>query len=143
MVLEHTLSIIKPNAINKHVIGDIIKRFEDNKLFIVGLKMLKLDFHQVLFIYDEHKDKLFFDDLLQFMTSNPVVLLVLEGYDAINRNRLIIGHTNPVHAMSGTIRKDYADSITENAIHGSASKEAAKREIYYLFKKDEIYKIIY
>ncbi|MCV2499902.1 MAG: nucleoside-diphosphate kinase [Candidatus Lightella neohaematopini] len=143
MMLEHTLSIIKPNAINKNVIGDIIKRFEDNKLFIVGLKMLKLSFHQVLFIYDEHKNKLFFDDLLQFMISNPVVLLVLEGYNAVDRNRLIIGHTNPVHATHGTIRKDYADNITENAIHGSASKEVAKKEIYYFFKKDEIYKKIY
>ncbi|MCV2528557.1 MAG: nucleoside-diphosphate kinase [Candidatus Lightella neohaematopini] len=140
MILEYTLSIIKPNAISKHVIGDIIKRFENNELFVVGLKMMKLNFHQVLFIYNEHKDKLFFNDLLKFMISNPVVLLILEGYDAINRNRLIIGHTNPVYSAIGTIRKDYADSITENAIHGSASKEAANREIYYFFKQDEIYK---
>ncbi|MCV2506386.1 MAG: nucleoside-diphosphate kinase [Candidatus Lightella neohaematopini] len=139
MILERTLSIIKPNAINKHVIGNIIKRFEDNSLFVVGLKMIKLNYHQVSFIYSEHKNKLFFNELLEFMTSSAIVLLVLEGHNAINRNRLIIGHTNPAYANIGTIRKDYADSITKNAIHGSASQEAANREIYYFFKKNEIY----
>ena len=128
MSIERTLSIIKPDAVKKNVIGKIVTRFEENGLYIVAASGF----------YAEHKGKPFFEDLKKFMTSGPVFIQVLEGENAVQKNRDLMGSTNPKEAKIGTIRADFAKSIDANAVHGSDSKESAKREIEYFFKNEEI-----
>ena len=138
MALERTFSIIKPDAVAKNVIGDIYSRFEKNSLQIVASKMLHLTKEQAEGFYAVHKDRPFFNDLVVFMISGPVMLQVLEGEDAVLKNRELMGATNPAEAEAGTIRADFADSIDENAVHGSDAKETAKEEIAFFFSDDEI-----
>ncbi len=136
--MEKTFSIIKPNAVAKNVIGPIVERFEKNNLKVVAMKMTKLDKTKAEGFYAEHKDRPFFGSLVSFMTSGPVVLMVLEGEGAVGKNREIMGATNPANAAPGTLRKDFADSIEANAVHGSDSPESAKREIAYFFETHEV-----
>ncbi len=138
MAIERTLSIVKPNAVAKNVIGEIYQRFEQNGLEIVAAKMLHLSKEQAEGFYAEHKGKPFFDPLVGFMTSGPVTVQVLEGENAIAKNREIMGATNPEEAASGTIRADFADSLQKNAVHGSDSLQSAQREVSYFFQDDEI-----
>ena len=138
MAVERTFSIIKPDAVAKNVIGDIYSRFEKNSLQIVASKMLHLTKEQAEGFYAVHKDRPFFNDLVVFMISGPVMLQVLEGEDAVLKNRELMGATNPAEAEAGTIRADFADSIDENAVHGSDAKETAKEEIAFFFSDDEI-----
>jgi nucleoside-diphosphate kinase len=136
--MEQTLSIIKPDAVKKGVIGKIIDRFESNGLRVAAMKMLQLDEERAGGFYAEHKERPFFKDLVEFMTSGPVVVMVLEGEDAIAKNRELMGATNPKEAKPGTIRADFAESIDANAVHGSDSKSSAEREIKYFFSENEI-----
>ena len=136
---ERTLSIIKPDAVGNNVIGKILQRFEDNNLKIVASKMMHLSKEKAEGFYAIHKDKPFFDKLVNFMISGPVILQVLEGNNAISKNREIMGATNPDEAKDGTIRKDFASSIDENAVHGSDALETANIEIKYFFDDSEIY----
>lgn len=138
MSRERTLSIIKPDAVAKNVIGAIESRFEQAGLRIVALKMLQLTQAKAEGFYAEHKERPFFNDLVRFMTSGPVVVQVLEGDNAIAANRDLMGATNPKEAAAGTIRADFADSIDANAVHGSDSAAAAQREIDYFFAADEL-----
>ncbi|ACS86518.1 MULTISPECIES: nucleoside-diphosphate kinase [Musicola] len=138
MTVERTFSIIKPNAVAKNVIGAIYARFESAGFKIVAAKMLHLTRDQAEGFYAEHQGKPFFDGLVSFMTSGPVVVQVLEGENAVQRHRDIMGATNPANALAGTLRADYADSFTENAVHGSDSVASAEREIAYFFSADEI-----
>ncbi|OZI13825.1 nucleoside-diphosphate kinase [Sodalis-like symbiont of Philaenus spumarius] len=138
MTIERTCSIIKPNAVAKNVIGAIIQRFESTGLTVVGAKMLQLTREQAEGFYAEHKGKPFFDSLVDFMISGRILVQVLEGEDAGRRNREIMGATNPANALAGTLRADYADSFTENAVHGSDSAESAAREIAYFFADGEV-----
>ncbi|MFA0810708.1 nucleoside-diphosphate kinase [Microbulbifer epialgicus] len=138
MALERTLSIIKPDAVAKNVIGEIESRFEKAGLSIVAMKMLHLSREKAEGFYAEHKERPFFKDLVDFMTSGPVVVQVLEGENAILANRELMGATNPKEAAAGTIRADFADSIDANAVHGSDSAESAVREVSYFFADDEI-----
>jgi len=133
MALEHTLSIIKPNAVAKNVIGAICERLERGGLRIVAARMLHLTRAQAEDFYAVHRGKPFFDELVGFMTSGPVLAMVLAGENAIARNREIMGATNPAHAAPGTIRADFADSLTENAVHGSDAPETAVQEIAFFF----------
>ena len=125
MPTERTLSIIKPDAVGKNVIGKILQRFEENGLKIVASKMIHLSKEKAEGFYIVHKDKPFFENLVNFMTSGPVIVQVLEGENAISKNRDIMGATNPDQANTGTIRKDFANSIDENAVHGSDAPETA------------------
>ncbi len=138
MAVERTLSIIKPDAVAKNVIGEIISRFEKNGLIVVAAKMLHLSNEKAGGFYAEHKERPFYADLVAFMTSGPVIVQVLEGEDAIAKNRALMGATNPQEAEAGTIRADFAASIDANAVHGSDSAESAVREIKYFFADDEI-----
>jgi nucleoside-diphosphate kinase len=138
MAVERTLSIIKPDAVAKNVIGEILSRFEKAGLNIVAAKMQHLSREQAEGFYAEHKERPFFNDLVSFMTSGPVVVQVLEGENAIAQNRDLMGATNPKEAAAGTIRADFANSIDANAVHGSDSPESAAREIAYFFSNDEI-----
>ena len=138
MAIERTLSIIKPDAVGKNIIGKIISRFEDNGLNLVAGKLIHLSDTMASGFYAEHDGKPFFDDLKKFMTSGPVFVQVLEGEDAVQRNRDLMGNTNPQEAKPGTIRADFAKSIDANAVHGSDSIESAKREIEYFFDPEEI-----
>jgi len=138
MSVERTLSIIKPDAVAKNVIGEIISRFEKGGLTVVAAKMLQLDDELAGGFYAEHKERPFFSDLVEFMTSGPVIVQVLEGENAIARNRELMGATNPAAAEPGTIRADFANSIDANAVHGSDSPGSATREIGYFFKPEEI-----
>ena len=138
MAVERTLSIIKPDAVAKNVIGEILTRFEKAGLQVVAAKMLKLDDEKAGGFYAEHKERPFFGDLVGFMTSGPVVVQVLEGENAIAKNRDLMGATNPKEADAGTIRADFAESIDANAVHGSDSAESAAREIDYFFNAEEI-----
>ena len=140
MSVERTLSIIKPDAVGNNVIGKIIQRFEENNLKIVASKMIHLTKEKAEGFYDIHRDKPFFPNLVNFMTSGPVIVQILEGENAVNKNREIMGATNPAEAAIGTIRKDFAKSIDENAAHGSDAPETAKVEIAYFFNEDEILK---
>lgn len=135
---ERTLSIIKPDAVTKNVIGEIYSRFEKAGLSIVASKMMHLTQEQAEGFYAEHKERSFFGDLVAFMTSGPVVVQVLEGEGAILKNRDLMGATNPKEAAAGTIRADFASSIDANAVHGSDSAESAEREIAYFFNDSEI-----
>ncbi len=138
MAIERTLSIIKPDAVAKNVIGEIYTRFEKAGLKIVAAKMMHLTQEQAEGFYAEHKERPFFNDLVAFMTSGPVVVQVLEGEGAILKNRDLMGATNPKEAEAGTIRADFADSIDANAVHGSDSAASAEREIAYFFNDNEI-----
>lgn len=138
MALEKTFSIIKPNAVQKNVTGEILTRFEKRGLRVAAAKFTKLSREKAEGFYIEHKDRPFFGSLVQFMTSGPVLLLVLEGENAVMLNREIMGATDPAKAGPGTIRKDFADSIEANAVHGSDSTKSAEREISYFFDKAEV-----
>lgn len=135
---ERTLSIIKPDAVAKGVIGKILDRFESNGLRVAALKKLHLSKAQAGEFYAVHKERPFFKDLVEFMTSGPVVVSVLEGDNAMAKNRELMGATNPKEAKAGTIRADFAQSIDANAVHGSDSLDNAKIEIEFFFKNDEI-----
>ena len=140
MAIERTFSIIKPNATLDNNIGNIISTFEKNDLRIAAAKFTNLSKEKAEGFYIEHKDRPFFGELVNFMTSGPVVLMCLEGENAVLRNREIMGATNPAEADEGTIRKLYAKSIGENAVHGSDSPTSAERELAYFFEADEISK---
>ena len=131
--MERTLSIIKPDGVEKNIIGKIYSRFEKAGLKIVEAKMLHLSREQAEGFYAVHKERPFFNDLVDYMTSGPVMVQVLEGEDAINLNRKLMGATNPEDAEEGTIRKDFAESIERNAVHGSDGPETAAVEIEYFF----------
>lgn len=138
MAIERTLSIIKPDAVAGNHIGEIYDRFEKAGLKIVAAKMLHLDNDKAGGFYAEHKERPFYNDLVSFMTSGPVVVSVLEGENAVANHRELMGATNPQEAADGTIRKDFANSIDENAVHGSDSTTSAEREIAYFFDEAEI-----
>lgn len=138
MAVERTLSIIKPDAVAKNVIGEIDARFEKAGLKVVAMKMLRLNDESAGGFYAEHKERPFYPALVEFMTSGPVVVQVLEGEDAVALNRELMGATNPQEAAAGTIRADFADTIDANAVHGSDSSQSAAREIAYFFNADEI-----
>ncbi len=138
MAIEKTFSIIKPNSVKNNNIGAIIDRFEKAGLNIAAARMQTLDAAKAEGFYAEHAARPFFGSLIKFMTSGPVLLLVLEGENAVLRNREIMGATDPAKAASGTIRKDFAESIEANSVHGSDSAESAKREISYFFFGNEI-----
>ena len=138
MANEKTLSIIKPDAVGKNVIGKIISRFEENGLFLIAGKLIQLSDEMASGFYAEHKGKPFFNDLKKFMTSGPVFIQVLEGENAVQKNRELMGSTNPQEALPGTIRADFANSIDANAVHGSDSQTSAIREIEYFFKAEEV-----
>jgi nucleoside-diphosphate kinase len=133
MAVERTLSIIKPNAVAKDAIGAILGRFEAAGLRIVAARMVHLSKEQACAFYSIHQGKPFFDELVGFMTSGPVMVQALEGEDAVAKNREIMGATNPANAAPGTIRADFADSFTENAVHGSDAPETAAAEIAFFF----------
>ena len=138
MTIERTISIIKPDAIAKNVIGEIYTRFEKGGLTIVAAKMKHLSQADAEGFYAVHKERPFFGELVEFMTSGPVMIQVLEGEDAVAKNRELMGATNPAEADAGTIRADFAQSIDENAVHGSDSAENAKIEMDFFFSEDEI-----
>lgn len=138
MAIERTISIIKPDAVAKNVIGEIYSRFEKAGLRIVAAKMVHLSREQAEGFYAVHKERPFFNDLVGFMISGPVVVQVLEGENAIAKNRDVMGATNPKDAAPGTIRADFAVSIDENAVHGSDGPETAAQEIAYFFQPNEL-----
>lgn len=138
MAVERTLSIIKPDAVAKNVIGQIYTRFENAGLRIVASRMLRLSDAVAGGFYAEHSERGFFPDLIAFMTSGPVVIQVLEGENAIAKNRELMGATNPKDADEGTIRADFAESIDANAVHGSDSPASAEREIAYFFATSDV-----
>ncbi|MEQ3723060.1 nucleoside-diphosphate kinase [Alcanivorax sp.] len=138
MAVERTLSIIKPDAVAKNVIGEIVTRFEKAGLSVVAMKMVHLSDEKAGGFYAEHKERPFFKDLVGFMTSGPVVVQVLEGEDAVAKNRDLMGATNPKDAEAGTIRADFAETIDANAVHGSDSTESAARELAYFFADEEV-----
>jgi nucleoside-diphosphate kinase len=138
MASERTLSIIKPDATERNITGLIVARLEGAGLRVIAQKRTWWKKKAAQKFYDIHKDKPFYKDLIQFMTSGPIVLMVLEGEDAIARNRMVMGRTNPVDAEPGTIRKDFGVNMQRNSVHGSDSPETAKREIELCFKKSEI-----
>ncbi len=136
--MERTLSIIKPDAVAKNVIGKIIDRFETNGLRIAAMKKIKLSKEDAAKFYEVHKERPFFNDLVAYMTSGPVVVMVLEGENAVAKNRELMGATDPKEAAPGTIRADFAESIEANAVHGSDSLENAQKEIAFFFAQREI-----
>jgi nucleoside-diphosphate kinase len=138
MAVERTFSIVKPDAVAKNVIGEIVSRFEQNGLKIIASKMLHLSKEQAEGFYAVHKERPFFNDLVAFMISGPVVVQVLEGENAVLKNRELMGATNPADADAGTIRADFASSIDENAVHGSDATETAQEEIAFFFSDEEI-----
>lgn len=139
MALERTLSIIKPDAVAKNVIGEIYSRFEKAGLRIVAAKMKHLSRAEAEGFYAVHRERPFFNALVEFMSSGPVMIQALEGEDAIARNRELMGATNPKEAAAGTIRADFADSIDANAVHGSDAAETAAVEIAYFFPTTDVY----
>ena len=138
MAIERTLSIIKPDAVGKNVIGKIYDRFESAGLKIVAAKMIHLSAEQAGEFYAVHKERPFYNDLVSFMTSGPVMVQALEGEDAISKHREVMGATNPQEAAAGTIRADFAQTVDENAVHGSDAAETAKAEIEFFFGSDGI-----
>jgi nucleoside-diphosphate kinase len=138
MAIERTLSIIKPDATRRNLTGQINTRFEEAELRIVAQKRLHLTLEQAQGFYAVHKERAFFDDLCSFMISGPVVVQILEGEDAITKNREVMGATNPANADDGTIRKDFAESIEANSVHGSDTEKTATEEINYFFAQTEI-----
>ena len=139
MSLERTLSIIKPDAVAANNIGEIYRRFETAGLEIIAARMLHLSRDQAESFYAVHRERPFFNDLVNFMISGPVVVQVLEGEDAIRKNREIMGATNPAEAAAGTIRHDLAETVDANAVHGSDAPETAREEIAFFFKDDELH----
>ena len=139
MAVQRTFSIIKPDAVAKNVIGKIVSRFETNGLKVVASKMKHLSRQEAEGFYAVHKDRPFFKDLVEFMISGPVVVQVLEGEDAIAKNRALMGATDPKKADAGTIRADFAESIDANAVHGSDAPETAAVEIAFFFPASEVY----
>lgn len=138
MAIERTFSIVKPDAVAKNVIGEIYSRFEKSGLRIIAAKMVHLTKEQAEGFYAVHKERPFFPDLVEFMTSGPVMVQVLEGENAIARNREVMGATNPKEAAAGTIRADFASTIDENAVHGSDGPDTARTEIAYFFTDSEL-----
>ncbi len=138
MAVERTLSIIKPDAVAKNVIGQILGRFEKAGLNVVATKMVHLSEDKAGGFYAEHRERPFFKDLVSFMTSGPVVVSVLEGDNAVIAHRDLMGATNPKEAADGTIRADFAETIDENAVHGSDSVASAEREVAYFFETSEV-----
>ena len=138
MSVQRTLSIIKPDAVAQNRVGAIIERFETGGLKVVAAKMMHLSREQAEGFYAVHRERPFYNDLVAFMTSGPVLVQVLEGEDAIARNREIMGATNPADADPGTIRADFATNVEENAVHGSDAPETAQTEIAFFFSEDEI-----
>ena len=138
MAIERTLSIVKPDGVAKNIIGEIYSRFEKGGLRIVAAKMVHLSKERAQQFYAVHKERPFYADLVEFMTSGPVMVQVLEGDNAIARNREIMGATNPKDAEPGTIRADFAETVDENVVHGSDAPETAKQEIAFFFSDDEI-----
>ena len=138
MAIERTFSIIKPDAVAKNVIGKIYSRFEKAGLTIIASRMVHLSREQAEGFYAVHKERPFFNDLVSFMISGPVMVQALEGENAIAKNRELMGATNPAEAAEGTIRADFASSIDENAVHGSDAAETAAEEIKYFFSDDEL-----
>ena len=138
MAIERTLSVIKPDSVAKNIIGKIYSRFEKAGLKIVAAKLLQLNDESAGGFYAEHKGKPFYDDLIEFMTSGPVMVQVLERENAVAQNRDLMGATNPAEAEPGTIRADFANSIDANAVHGSDSTTSAEREVNYFFNDAEI-----
>ena len=136
MAIEQTFSIIKPDAVGKNVIGEIVSRFEKNGLRIVASKMLHLSKEQAEGFYAVHRERPFYNDLVSFMMSGPVVVQVLEGENAISKNRELMGATNPAEAAPGTIRADFATTVDENAVHGSDAPETAAEDIKFFFGED-------
>ena len=139
MTIQRTLSIIKPDATSKNIIGKIIDRFEENGLKVVAGKLIHMDQAQAAGFYAEHEGRPFFQNLVEYMTSAPVFVQVLEGDNAVLKNRELMGATNPSEADPGTIRADFAETIDANAVHGSDSTDSAKREISYFFDDSEIF----
>jgi nucleoside-diphosphate kinase len=133
MAIERTLSIIKPDAVAKNIIGEIYSRFEKNGLRIIAARMMQLGKEQAEGFYAVHRERPFYKDLVEFMTSGPVIVQVLEGENAINKNRELMGATNPADAAPGTIRADFATTVDENAVHGSDGPDTAKQEIAFFF----------
>lgn len=138
MAIERTLSILKPDAVAKNVIGEVISRFEKGGLKVVAARMLQMSREDAEAFYEVHKARPFYNDLVNFMISGPVLVQVLEGENAILKNRDIMGATNPKEAAPGTIRADFAQSIDENAVHGSDAADTAKREIEFFFDESDI-----
>jgi nucleoside-diphosphate kinase len=136
---QQTLSIIKPDAVAKNRIGEIIHSFEKESLKIVAARMVHLSETEAKAFYAVHKDRPFYKDLVTFMSSGPILVMVLEGHDAVLKNRKIMGATNPANADVGTIRKRFGNGIEQNAVHGSDSPDNAKTEIAFFFKKNEIF----
>ena len=139
MTIQRTLSIIKPDATSKNIIGKIIDRFEENGLKVVAGKLIHMDQAKAAGFYAEHEGRPFFPNLVEYMTSAPVFVQVLEGENAVLKNRELMGATNPSEADPGTIRADFAESIDANAVHGSDSSESSAREISYFFDDSEIF----
>ena len=139
MTIQRTLSIIKPDATSKNIIGKIIDRFEENGLKVVAGKLIHMDQAKAAGFYAEHEDRPFFQNLVEYMTSAPVFVQVLEGDNAVLKNRELMGATNPSEADPGTIRADFAETIDANAVHGSDSEDSAAREISYFFDDSEIF----
>ena len=135
MAIERTFSIIKPDAVASNVIGEIVSRFENNGLRVIAMKMLQLTKEQARGFYAVHKERPFYNDLVEFMTSGPVVVQVLEGENAILKNRELMGATNPAEAAPGTIRADFAKTVDENAVHGSDGPDTAQQEIEFFFSE--------
>lgn len=138
MALERTLSIVKPDGVTRNLIGEVVRRFEQAGLKVVGSRMIRLTQDQAEGFYAVHRERPFFNDLVRYMISGPVVVQVLEGEDAVAKNREVMGATDPKKAAPGTIRADLAESIEANTVHGSDSVENAKVEIAYFFKDSEI-----
>ena len=138
MAIERTFSIIKPDAVAKNVTGEIVSRFENNGLQVIASKMLHLSKEQAEGFYAVHAERPFYNDLVSFMISGPVVVQVLEGENAISKNRELMGATNPADAAPGTIRADFAKTVDENAVHGSDAPETAAEEIKYFFSDEEL-----
>lgn len=139
MATEQTFSIVKPDAVGKNVIGEILSRFESAGLKVVAARMIQMTEAQAGQFYAEHKERPFFKDLVGFMTSGPVLVQVLEGDNAIMKNRELMGATNPKEAAPGTIRADFAEEVSANAVHGSDSPESAAREIAIFFQPEDIH----
>lgn len=138
MAVERTFSIVKPDAVAKNIIGEIYSRFEKAGLRIIAARMLHMSREQAEGFYAVHRERSFFGELVEFMTSGPVMVQVLEGENAIARNREVMGATNPRDAAPGTIRADFAEEVTENAVHGSDGPETAAQEIGFFFKDSDI-----
>lgn len=136
--MERTLTIIKPDATERDLVGEILSRIETDGLSLVALERLRLTDRTARRFYGEHRDKPFFDELIEFMTSGPVVVAVVEGENAIERLRTLMGETDPEEAAPGTIRAEFAESITKNSIHGSDSSESAEREISFFFSEQDL-----